>query len=855
MKFNDVLSSLIKEKQESSAGTENRTLFGTSIDRDNEGVYTSDISGIVTFPGLTRLLEDLIAAILDSCFYGNGDIMVNLPLSATRNEALYENGIHNVCFYAPFSSLEDYPLYRETFAHHLRTIFNTMQSRFLLDCLRGEGRDNARARALFFPFDLIAPDDQTGASYLVEYVREASFLRITLDKEDQNRLRLRAIPHRVVSHIDCCVPSDVAATARSILRGIQNEAHKNTGMFVTDRLQLSLYLDFLNDNGLPEAGSICFYWPEGTGQQFLLDDTLGLEHLLQVTLILLGDRTMIEILKGGEAVRLRDQGHCAWIDLSQRRRRVNISFEEPRERLDMDYFLQRAPLLERFTATNRGVLSGVRVFMVHHGTAEVLGAVKALSEMGCNGLHTFFIKYAGAMPGSYLDAILAEPVDRFSFHSLQQVSTAHRVEGYYVLSPAYSSLAGMDILNEHLRKEQLDFSQAMQLVGGHLFLKAALIAKACGEKLFFVEDGGYISPMINDLCVGGITLGEALDRFLVDPAGPAPGDFPHMMHHPGDTERAMRLEQWLSAFYIGSSEVTKNGHNRLAHVEKTSGRLAFPAVSQAISTLKRGPEAGETSAAIIHALETILRGQGFIMSARHALVLGCRGAIGANLMNQLTASLSAAKVAGVDLAVDRARYGQHEGNSDSPWIERQYLDELPRELLYDTDLIVGVAAESILKPGLLSDMLLHSTRGFICLVSGSTKTVEYTDISNWLDGLGSTDDPRIGGIPVCMRFSLIRDHQTRLIQGKCVTFEFQGCAINPRPFTRRLFLYAELMPVNFLYYGSPCEIIQQVMSQLLQVSLGAIRRHCSGNPLPRQLWSVDHEIDGDANPLLRSGRT
>ena len=161
-----------------------------------------------------------------------------------------------------------------------------------------------------------------------------------------------------------------------------------------------------------------------------------------------------------------------------------------------------------------------------------------------------------------------------------------------------------------------------------------------------------------------------------------------------------------------------------------------------------------------------------------------------------------------------------------------------------------MVADSILKPELISDMLLHSTREFICLVSGSTKTVEYTDISNWLDGLINCDDPRIGGIPAHIRLSLIRDHQTRLIQGKCVTFEFQKCGSNPTPFTRRLFLYAELMPVNFLYYGSPCEIIQQVESQLLQVSLGATSRHCSGNPLPAKLLSVDHEIDADANPLV-----
>ncbi|OQX07745.1 MAG: hypothetical protein BWK76_24460 [Desulfobulbaceae bacterium A2] len=851
MQVNDVLSALIKEQQDNTAATELRTLFGTRIDRTEQGGYVSDVSGIKIFPGLPLLLEDLTNAILNACFYGSGDIMVNLPLNDRRNAELYDSGIHAVCFYAPFSSLEDYPLYRETFTGHLRTIFHVLQNTFLLDCLRGSTTKDAQQRALFFPFDLIAPDDTTGASYLVEFVREASFLRITLDREGHNRLRLRGIAHRVISDIDRGRggPVDAAVTAASILRGIQTEAYKNTGMFVTDRLQFATYLDFLNNSGLRAAESLCFYWPDRAGQQFLLQDTNGLEQLLQVTLLLLGDSSLIALLQRGESVRLQGAQHCIWLDLSQWQRRVNVSFDAPRERIDISYFLHRAPTLARFTHNNVGALKGIRIFMVHHGTAEVLGAAKSLADMGCNGLHTLFIKYAGAMPGSYLDAILAEPAQRFSFHCLQQMSSRTMIEGYYVLSPVYSSLSGMERLNERLHAECLGFGRAMQLVGGHLFLKTALLTAARGEKMFLVEDGGYISPMINELCINGMTLGEALEHFLVDPAGPAPGDSPLAMHQPGDDERAMLLERWLAALYVGSSEVTRNGHDRLKRVEKKAGRLAFPAVSQAISRLKRGVEAEETSAAIIHSLEIILRGQGFIMSPRHALVLGCRGAIGTNLMHQLSASLSAAKVAGVDIVVEPHEYREDGPNHGSRWIERQYLHELPRRLLYDTDLIVGVVAQSILKPELLGDMLRHSSRQFICLVSGSTKTDEYSDVSNWIDELGRSAAPTIDGIPVCMQRSLIRDQETRLIQGKCVTCEFLVCSQNPAPFTRQLFLYAELMPVNFLYYGTPSEIIQEVTTQLLQVSLGSIRHHHSGTPLPGRLLAIDHEIDGDANSL------
>ena len=137
-------------------------------------------------------------------------------------------------------------------------------------------------------------------------------------------------------------------------------------------------------------------------------------------------------------------------------------------------------------------------------------------------------------------------------------------------------------------------------------------------------------------------------------------------------------------------------------------------------------------------------------------------------------------------------------------------------------------------------------------MSGSTKTLEFEQLSEWLNGLSSKKKPKIGGIPVSLEMELIRDPQTRVNQGRYVqlTFNHDNDTKAGASFTRNLYLFAELMPINFLYYGTPCEVTDYVMKQLLQVSVGLVKQCVEeGNQLPPRLLSVDYQIDADANLL------
>jgi hypothetical protein len=53
-----------------------------------------------------------------------------------------------------------------------------------------------------------------------------------------------------------------------------------------------------------------------------------------------------------------------------------------------------------------------------------------------------------------------------------------------------------------------------------------------------------------------------------------------------------------------------------------------------------------------------------------------------------------------------------------------------------------------------------------------------------------------------------------------------------------------LTPINFLFYGVATELIDEVLAQLMTVSLGAVRNAAAGAVAPR-LYAVDHECDAD----------
>lgn len=364
----------------------------------------------------------------------------------------------------------------------------------------------------------------------------------------------------------------------------------------------------------------------------------------------------------------------------------------------------------------------------------------------------------------------------------------------------------------------------MRLASGHIFLREMMLARRRGEELLLVEDGGYLAPLLNRFCLEHKTVSEVFDYF-------------HLAPEAGDEKSS--IASWLSGTFLGSVEHTKNGYDYNAEVMAEFGKLQFPAATIAVSGLKRGPEARECAMSILNAVETILNRLGMLFSRRTIAVLGSAGAIGGFLKRELGNRIPAGQLFGVDIAAP---------GKASAVPEVRTIDDLGKDVLTRIDMFIGVVGASILKPKHIEDIILHNPYRAVFFASGSTKTVEFSHLQNYLQSLSDVADPQIGGKTAKVDFMALRDLQTGVLQG------YQAAIVFPDdPEKNKIFyLLGEGMPINFLYYGIPREIVDEVMTQLFTLSCGMVRRERSGDKLRPALLAVDHEINENAD-TLRSG--
>jgi len=205
------------------------------------------------------------------------------------------------------------------------------------------------------------------------------------------------------------------------------------------------------------------------------------------------------------------------------------------------------------------------------------------------------------------------------------------------------------------------------------------------------------------------------------------------------------------------------------------------------------------------------------------------------MLAELVHRLGPEKVAGIDIAVTSGETGA--------LLEVRTLEDLDKSLLYDINFFIGAVGKSIMKHRLLEDLVVHSRQSQLYFASGSTKTSEFIDLENWLVDLQKSGHPIIAGHDIRIEQEPLRDLQTRVVQGQIIKIHFLEDDITDKT----LYLLANLTPINFLYYGIPREMIDEVLSQLLRVSVGLARHELNERPLPRKLLAVDHEIDSDAN--------
>lgn len=816
------------------------TSLGVPLKRRAPSDWSLDLTHLKLFKGLSVIARVIGDTILEQIRAGHFDIVSQHRIIADITPEL-ASLVSNVSVYARSGVLNELPQYQEQFHIQLRTVFGTLQrprwGSIIFPELFGAKH---QPRALLFPFHVYHEEQEIDYYFLVERDEAGSFLRITIERELDSRMNLAGIPHSTVDDLDRrAYLQGLTRITESVYQGLLRECENHRTEYTDNARRNSHFFEQLSSVGLSESENLTVRWPAERNEYLVRSPRGSITDFMKRVFIVLEDRGVVERLRSGESVEMTSGKHCAFLDLSRRNRCLNVSLDRKRDATDLDYYLDRMPRLRDVGASHRTTLKKYRVFLIHHITGEILATIKAIENMGAANINVLFVKYAGVVPPDYLETLLTLPENRFRFNGLQKVETEDRIEGYYILSRQYSSPDGLEVLESELENRQAGFYDAMQFSAGHLFFREALIAHSENQRILLIEDGGYLAPEINEFCLNGRSLGDALKHFGI------PADL-----YPSKAECKQPLGKWLEKILPGSVEHTRNGYNRLEDVQTKHGRLYFPACTIAVSDVKRGRESEEVSISILHAIESILHGIGLVFSERRVLILGSRGAIGRNLMEDLSMKVGERNLLGVDIVLENE-------SAPGPWTETAKISQLSDDDLYDVDMILGVIGKSILEKKRIEQLILNCKRRFLFFASGSTKTAEFTHLSEWIRSLQGQKRPTVGGVPVQLSVELVRDPQTAHIVASRVRFRFQPDAKTPAAYkklkgqTRDLYLLGGLTPINFLFYGVPTETMDAILAQLMQVAGGLVARTTEkAGSLPAALLAVDQHVDADAR-LLR----
>jgi len=829
------------KKAEPSVNDKSLTSLGVPLVKKEEGLWTIDLNDLKLFTGLSVIARVLGDEILDQCRAGKSDIVVQRRVISEITPELASLGLSSILIYARNNILEHLPQYQDDFHMQIRTVFGTLQrpswAGALFPELFPEAAEDKTQNppALLFPFHLHYQAEEIDYFFLVERDIQGQFLRITIEREQDSRLNLSKIPHRIVNDLSNRVYlQGLTRIAESIYFGIQRECENYRNEYSDHARRHEVFFNQLKSSGLRECDQITMRWHMDRTEFLLQNDASAVITFIKKILILLEDRDITSVLENGGTIEMISGGDAVYMDLSRKGRCLNATFDRPREVTGVSQYLDRMPVLKSISLSRRAHFKKTRIFLIHHITSEILATIKAIENMGCSFLHVHFVKYAGMVPSDYLEALLSLSEEKFLFSGLQKIESAGDIEGYYVLSRQYSPISHLEDLENRFEESKLNFFDAMQMAAGHLFFRNAILAAHRKETILLIEDGGYLAPKLNQMCLEEMSLSQALEFYGVRSKNEE-SEFGTAFAALSKKELDSPLANWLGKILPGTVEHTRNGYNRLSDVIKSRGKLQFPACTIAVSNIKRNMESQEVSISILHAVESILHGLGLVFSQRRALVLGSRGAIGRNLMEDISARLGEEKTAGVDIAPGKT----------TPWLQTKLISEIPGEYLYDTDVFLGVIGHSIMEKDLLEDLVLNSKRPYLFFASGSTKTQEFTHLSAWLQELQKSKSQKIGKKSVRLVSSPIRDPQSALIQGNRVRIEEAGSG----ELIRELFLLGGLTPINFLYYGVPTETMDPILAQLIQVASSMLESIRKGVKLPADLLAVDEKISSDADLL------
>jgi hypothetical protein len=795
-----------------------------------DGGWRLDLESLPILHGLSVISRALSEMVLAQARADQVDVTVERKLRPGENPELIEIfGIEIVKVAAEVASVAAFVDSPEVLETRLRALLGSLQRQRYRDAVMPQ--DGSASRALVARFDVECVANSTVGTSQQCYVLERlaihhdkgrGGLRITIEDLAKPRLDLDLVPHLVIGNVaERQFIAGSTRIAHSWTESLRREALRGRRSFFEHRDPHSHLFRQLDQAGLGALQRVSVQWSEQVLPFVLENEPSVAQELLKRVLLALEDRGLRDLLAAREVVCIDAGAVPVYIGTSQLGRVLELSLGQRRQRDDADGFLARMPVLSGLTATraHEQPLKSTPVFLVHHMTSEVVGLIAALRALGCRDLTVLFVSYVSEPPASYLDAVLDLPADEFCALALINVPQRGSVEGVYRLSHHYSALDECEEV-ERAIGTAAHFLEAMRAAGVVPFLRQIARAEANGQRCLLVEDGGYLAPILHD----GLLRDLSVKQFASE------------LGHEADDDRS--LQEVVGSRLLGTVEHTRNGFDRMVDVQEQHGRLSLPAYSIAISRLKREVESREVAASVLNAIEAVLNADGRVLARRSCLVLGSRGAIGREVCRSLRFRIDNPEhnLAGIDCVVTESvdASGLHEAGT---------LAQLPSGRWLDVDLVIGVIGHSVLTGDDLEHWLLYSSKQSLVLVSGSTKKIEFCDVMEWFDGLLHQAEPTLGGAPVSVKVEELIDPRTARVYGHRWIIGFTG---DREP--RTMIALANMTPINFLFYGVATEIIDEVLGQLLSVTLAAVSR--ADDPAATGcMLAVDHQIDEDGNPL------
>ncbi|MDD5206090.1 MAG: hypothetical protein PHS17_11755 [Desulfobacterales bacterium] len=811
------------------------TTLGVPLIEQEDGRFLIDMSAVQVFAGIPGFVGYLGRQVLKNCRKSTTDVLTQVAVDADSTPELAALGVGHVVVYARGAVARYLAEAQHHFLVRLRLVFDALQTpqwgRLIFpngfgnpETAPDEASDDHRP-ALHFPFQ----DDGGRPNkyfFFLEYDCKGRFLRITVEDGAESRLFLKRIPHRTVKDTGRLhYQQDIATMVEKVFTGIHRECQNQRNEYTEMPGRQPALFELLIAAGLTEVCGAVFRWTRETAEMLLLQDRTGFAMVLAKILLLLEDESVIRALSSENVLEMVDGSTRVYIDLSRKGAMLNISIGEPRKQPDMLAHLKRLPHLYQTVQDGKlPFLENYRILLIHHATSEVLGFVKALQQARCPAVTTLFIRYRGIVPEALIEDMLSMPGQTFQFFGLQRVELRDAIGGAYILSRQYSPLTGLENLDAMLRARRGNYLDSMRFAGLQLFFREAFQSLAENRKLLPIEDGGYIAPVLNRFCHEGKTLGEALAFCEVEPDRGAPVE--------------IRFDEWLADVVPATFEHTANGYYQLRDVQKECGALHIPSFTIALSRYKNVNEAESCAYSILNAVESIFHGLGKCIMHRQALVLGSRGNIGRFLFRAVAERVSHGSAYGIDLKVTAHPDGRAEFSR---------MDEVPRKVWQSIDLFLGMTGVSVLKPAFFERLLLQGGSRDIFFASGSTKTAEFADLTDWLGTLARSDSPVIGDQSVSLETSPVQDPQNGMLQGHRVRITFANTeavsGLSPECPYKDFYLLGDSMPINFLYYGVPGEVVDGVLEELFCVISGAAAALDGGDHYPPEIYAVDVNID------------